>query len=427
MKQGIALVGFGTIGAGVVNILNEEAGRIRERSGVELSLRWVVDKDTVSERRTRPKGIAVSSDYKAALADPEVGIVIELVGGTGFAYTLIEEALKAGKHVVTANKALLAERGRPLFELAREKGLSLGFEASVCGGIPIIRVLDEALRGDEILEIKGIVNGTTNYILTRMEEEGLDFGAALSEAQRLGFAEAEPSLDIDGIDAAHKACILAQVAFSGFARHESIPIRGIRDLSLEDVRDARDLGFTIKLVALARRCSDGRVEIRVDPCLVPSGSQLSSIRLEYNAVLVESRYLGLSLYYGKGAGSDPTASAVMADVVDIALGSSCGSPLTRFKPKSELRLLDPDESVSRHYVRLHVADEPGVLSSIAGIFAKEGISIASVIQKERARSGTVPLVMCLHESSQGALKRALAAISAKGLSLDDAVSMRILS
>ena len=395
---GVALVGFGTIGSGVVRILEDDFELIREKTGVEIRLKYVVDKDWQTPRNVEIKRAQKITDYKTALNDSEIKVIIELAGGTGFAYTLIEDSLKAGRNVVTANKALLAERGLPLFQLARDRNLSIGFEASVCGGIPIIRTVGDALVGDRINSIYGIVNGTTNYILTRMFEENLSFAAALKQAQKLGFAETDPTLDINGFDAAHKITILAELAYNMNINFSDVYVEGITNIQLEDIKVSSELGYVLKLIASAKLDPDKTVEVRVNPALLPRGNQLSFVRNEFNAVMIESEYLGSSMYYGRGAGSMPTASAVVADIVDIA--KAVNEPVSTLKYRScnGYPLKNIGDIETRYYVRFNVLDKPGVLSKISGIFGANNISIASVIQKERSKTDYVPIIMTTHSA-----------------------------
>lgn len=425
-KAGIALVGYGTIGAGVIEILQDEAELIFRRSGLKLELLYVVDTDTTSPRRVSVRNAKLISDYKAALADPEVSIVVELIGGTGIAAKIVREALEAGKSVVTANKALVAEKGADLFALAAERRVALLFEASVAGGIPIIRTLADALSGDRIESIHGIVNGTTNFILTKMTEEGWDFPSALKRAQELGFAEADPTKDINGYDAANKAAILASLAFNCPVDFSKVPMEGIEGIDAEDVRIAGELGYVVKLLALAKRDSDGSIEVRVNPTLVPKDELLASVRNEFNAVLVRSHYLGDSMYYGRGAGSQPTATAVVADILDIARMSSSPASMSRYAAFQSPPLKPLGKIESRYYLRFMVRDRAGVLAAIAGIFARKDISIASVMQPERSADGHVPIIMTTHHAIEEKLGAALEEIEKEDFCMGRGVKLRIL-
>ncbi len=425
-EVGIALVGFGTIGSGVVKILHDDCKSIFLKSGVEIKLKYIIDTDWTADRHVDTGNAKKSTDYREALSDKEVDIVIELVGGTGFSYSLIKESLERGKNVVTANKALLAEKGTDLFRLAAKTGRSIGFEASVCGGIPVIRTVSDALVGDNIRSIYGIVNGTTNYILTRMYEENLSFSTALKQAQRLGFAEADPSLDIRGIDAAHKISILAELAYNTPVNFGNVYVEGIENIQLQDIKDAAELGYVLKLLAIAKLDPDGTVEVRVNPTLVPMKNQLSFVRNEFNAVLIESAYLGNSMYYGRGAGSLPTATAVIADIVDIA--KSIQNPLTTMKyhAGNSYRQKSIGDIETRYYVRFSALDKPGVLSRISGIFGANNISIASVIQKERSKTDYVPIIMTTHSAFEKDIINAFDQIEKLDFTRQRGVLLRIM-
>lgn len=422
---GIALVGFGTIGSGVVDILQTLEKTIEKRTGISPELRWVVDKDITTPRPVKVEKAKLTTDYREALSDPKVDIVIELVGGKTFAYTLVEEALKAGKHVVTANKALLAERGKDLFALAKQMKKSLAFEASVGGGIPILRTITHSLVGDVIEGIYAIVNGTTNYILTQMSLSHRSLDEALREAQKKGFAEADPTLDLNGDDAAHKLAILASLAFHTEVEFSQVYYEGIEHIALEDILHAEKMGYVIKLLAIAKRDKDNRLELRVHPTLVPQDNQLAFVHHEYNAILVEGRYLGTSMYYGKGAGSHPTATAVVADVMAIAEHLESKS-FELFRAYQKLEVKPIDEVFCRYYLRFHVLDQMGVLARIASIFGEYGISIASVLQPEQSENEYVPLIMTTHEASEKKMRLALEEISRLSFVRDRVVMIRIL-
>lgn len=426
-RIGVALIGYGTIGNGVAEILQDNRDLIKNRTGVDIELMYAVDKDWDTPRRIALKTAHKSSDYKEALNDPNVHVVVELVGGTGFAYTLVEESLKAGKNVVCANKALLAEKGAPLFALARNKKLSLGFEASVCGGIPVIRTVNDALAGDRIRSIHGIVNGTTNYILTKMFDENQSFETALKDAQKLGFAEADPTLDINGHDAAHKLAILASLAFNTSIDYKQIYAEGIDSIDLEDVRNARELGYVIKLLAITRLDSDGSIEVRVHPTLVPNENQLAFVRNEFNAVLIDSEYLTNSMYYGRGAGSRPTATAVVADIIDIAKFKDTPDKTMKFSDFENRKLKPIGDIESRYYLRLNVLDKPGTLSRIAGILGNHSISLASVIQKERSETDFVPLIMTTHSAIEKNIRSAIAEIEKESFIKEKGILIRIMA
>ncbi len=424
-KVGVALVGYGTIGTGVVEILQENAAVIEKRTGVSVELKYVVDKDLTTPRRVRPN-VEMTPDYKKAIADPETDIVVELVGGTGFAYQLVEETLAAGKNAVTANKALLAEKGTPLFELANRKGVTIGFEGSVCGGIPIIRTITNSLVGDNISAIYGIVNGTTNYILTKMYEENLQFDVALKQAQELGFAEADPTLDIGGFDAAHKIAILGAIAFNNHITYDQVYVEGIQNIHLDDVKIAGELGYVVKLLGIAKRDGGDSIELRVNPTLVPAQNQLAAVRNEFNAVMLESEFLGNSMYYGRGAGSRPTATAVVADILSIARSIDKPARTSKYSQFNNLKVKAMGDVQSRYYLRFTVVDKEGVLSFISGVFGKNHISIASVIQKERSATDYVPLILTTHTAYERDIVKSLDEIEKSEMTNGRGVMLRML-
>jgi homoserine dehydrogenase len=407
---GIALLGCGTVGGGVAKLLLEQPDRLAARAGRPIELRHVVVRD---KAKSRPVPAKLHSTLDAALADPRVIAIAEVVGGTTWAKDAVLAALGAGKHVVTANKALLSEYGAEVFEAARRADRAIVFEASVAGGVPIIAALTESMAANQIVSIQGILNGTSNFILTEMGDLGRGYADALAEAQRRGYAEADPTLDVDGTDAAHKLAILARIAFGVCIRGSAIERRGIADLDAMDIRFARELGYTIKLVAEGW-LSGGKVALHVAPVLVRHSALLAQVRGAYNAVRVEGDAVGDTLYYGPGAGQMPTASAVVADLIDLALGRA---PLTF----AALRLWSADQPGlrpaagvrSRFYLRLLVADKPGVLGDVAHALAEQDISIASVIQHEALDDGegeTVPLVIMTHTAPTDRFRAAAAAI-----------------
>jgi homoserine dehydrogenase len=407
---GIALLGCGTVGGGVVKLLLGHADRLADRAGRPLELRHVVVRDPT---KTRPVPSQLISTLDAALADPKVEAIAEVVGGTQWAKTAVLTALAAGKHVVTANKALLSEHGPEVFEAACKHGRAIAFEASVAGGIPIIAALTESMAANQVISVQGILNGTSNFILTEMGDHGRGYAAALAEAQKRGYAEAEPTLDVDGTDAAHKLAILARIAFGVSIRGSAIERRGIIGLDAMDIRFANELGYTIKLLAEGW-LSGGQVALQVAPVLLRHASLLAQVRGAYNAVRIEGDAVGDTLYYGPGAGQMPTASAVVADLIDLALGRA---PLTF----AALRLWSADQPGlrpaagvrSRFYLRLLVADKPGVLGDVAHALAEQGISIASVIQHEALEDtaeATVPLVIMTHTAATDRFRAAAAAI-----------------
>ncbi|OGV73899.1 MAG: homoserine dehydrogenase [Lentisphaerae bacterium RIFOXYA12_FULL_60_10] len=424
---GVGLMGFGTVGAGVVRTLAEHAGLLESRLGARVVLRRIADLDLDTDRGVVVDRSLMTTDAKALIEDPAVDIVVELIGGTGIARDLVTRALEQGKPVVTANKALLAHHGRDLFDLAARKKVDLYFGASVGGGIPIIRALREGLVANRIQGIRGILNGTCNYILTRMEQEGATFKAALGAAQKAGYAEADPGLDIDGHDTAHKAVILASLAFGFMMPLEAVHVEGIRGLSDADIAYARDLGYRIKLLAVIKGDETG-VEVRVHPALVPLGNVLSSVNGVFNAVMVQSDPAGNTLYYGRGAGRDPTASTVAGDIADVARNLVAGSPcrvpalsLVQSAPKPR-PMADIE---TRYYLRMLLLDKPGVFARIASILGGQGISIASVLQKEGGEGRHVPVVIMTHQAREGRLNAALDDIVASDVISGRPVRIRV--
>jgi len=413
----VGLLGLGNVGTGVVQILQQQATLITQRLGVHLALKRVATRTPERPREVALQVGQISGDVRDVLQDPEIAIVIELIGGYEPARTYILEALQRGKHVVTANKAVLAQHGQELFEAARTHGVDIGFEASVGGGIPIIRTLKEAFVANRFASIIGIINGTTNYILSRMSDQGLRFEEALKEAQDLGFAEADPSFDVDGIDAAQKISLLASLAYGTWVRQEDVYTEGITRVTQLDIANAREMGYCVKLLALAKR-DQNRLGVRVHPALVAAGAELASVQGSYNAVSVTGDMVGRNLLIGRGAGALPTGSAVVGDVVDVArnvLKSSSGRvPPQGYETLSanELQLQGIDDITCKHYLRFQVLDQPGVLSAIAGILGEQGISLETVIQKGRSadQSGTVSVVMMTHEAKEQAVRQALEAI-----------------
>ncbi len=404
---GVGIIGFGTVGSGTVKILQEGGTLIRKRTGLDIRLVKIADIDLTRKRDVDVDSHLLTNDPFEVIGNLDVHILVELIGGIEPAYQYICEAIKRGKWVVTANKALLAEKGMEIFRLAREKNCEIGFEASVCGGIPVIKAIRDGLIGNRINRILGILNGTSNYILTRMEEEEISFDEALEEAKRYGFAERDPSLDVDGLDAAHKLSILIMMAFHYGLNTRDIMTRGIRRVELMDIKFARELGYRIKLLALAKLI-DSEIEARVEPVMLPLSHPLSSVKGVYNAVFIIGDRTGPNLYYGIGAGSEPTGSAVVSDIVDMAMRMKIGKGNARIPVFfDEVRgIKNADESFAPFYVRFLAEDRPGVLSKISGILASYNISISSVIQKGRREGGFVPIVMLTHEAKEGSLRKA---------------------
>ncbi|MBN9522824.1 homoserine dehydrogenase [bacterium] len=418
---GIGLVGCGTVGAGVAQILLNHPDRLAARAGRRLELRRIAVRDAARPRPvTLPAGL-VGTDPRAVLTDPTVDVVVELVGGTTVARTVVLDALAAGKHVVTANKALLAEAGAEVFEAARAAGRAVCFEAAVAGGVPIIRALGESLAANQVTAIQGILNGTSNFILTSMAEGGMTYPAALAEAQRLGYAEADPTLDVDGSDAAHKLAVLAQIAFGVAARPDQIERHGIDTLDAQDIRFASELGYTIKLLAEAwtgaSRDGGREVALHVAPVLLRHTNLLAQVRGAFNAISVHGDVVGETLYQGPGAGMMPTASSVVADLIDLAVGRAQATfaAARLWSREGKGFVVEPVERVrSRFYLRLTVADRPGVLADITRILADEGISISSVVQHEagEAAKEPVPLVILTHTAETGRFRTALRKMAA---------------
>jgi homoserine dehydrogenase len=411
----VGLIGFGTIGAGVVKLLQRNQAQIRARLGAPLRLVRIADIDLRSDRGVRVDRRLLTDDAEALIDDPTIDVVIELMGGYEPARRFVLRAIANGKSVVTANKALLAVHGAEIFGRVEQARVDIGYEASVGGGIPIIRTLKEGLAADRNRAIYGIVNGTSNYILSTMTQHGGEFGAVLQDAQRQGLAEADPTYDIDGIDAAHKLTLLIQLAFSAAAQFKKIPVEGIRHVTQLDIGFAREFGYVIKLLAIAKQDGD-RIEARVHPTMVPRQHLLADVSGAYNAIAVQGEALGASIYFGLGAGRMPTATAVVADLMDVGrnlLGAHRGRVAPLGYPLAQQRrvpLKPMDDLVSEYYLRFMVADRPGVLATISGILGAHDISIASVIQKEREHRASVPIVIRTHHAQERNLRRALRAI-----------------
>lgn len=428
MKEiGLGLLGFGTVGAGVVEGLQRNAELLAKRVGARPALRRIADLDLERDRGVVVDRAMLTRDAKAVVEDPSVDVVIELIGGVGIARELVTRALELGKPVVTANKKLLAEFGEQLFGLAASRGTALAFEASVAGGIPIIKALREGLVANHIGEVYGILNGTCNYILTRMEREGLAFDAVLKAAQAAGYAEAEPSLDIDGHDTAHKAALLASLAYGFPVPMQALYVEGIRGIATDEIRYAAELGYRVKLLAIIKHEQAG-VSVRVHPTLVPANHMLGSVDGVFNAVLVRGDIVGDTLYYGRGAGRLPTASAVLADVADIAArlarGEKAGPPVLPPGGGRE-RLVAMAEVRTRYYLRLSLLDQPGVLARVATILGAHRISIASMIQKEQREGGQVPVIVLTHTAEERAFRAALAEIDALDVVGAPTIALRI--
>ena len=415
----VGLMGIGTVGSGTFNVLQRNQEEIKGRAGRGIEITMVADLDTARAKQIVGEGVAVVNDAGALIANPDIEIVVELIGGYGIAKTLVMEAIAAGKHVITANKALLAVHGSEIFEAAQKRGVIVAFEAAVAGGIPIIKALREGLTANRIQWIAGIINGTTNFILSEMRDKGLDFDVVLKEAQRLGYAEADPTFDIEGVDAAHKATIMSAIAFGIPVQFDKAYVEGITKLSATDIRYAEQLGYRIKLLGITRRREGEGVELRVHPTLVPAKRLIANVEGAMNAVVVNGDAVGTTLYYGKGAGSEPTASAVIADLVDVTrLATSDPQhrvPHLAFQPGQmrDVGVLPMDRVVTSCYLRLRVADEKGVLARVATILAENGISIDAVLQREADEVGGegsthTDLIILTHEAREGAMNAALA-------------------
>ena len=430
MKQiGVGILGFGTVGAGVADGLLRHREVMARRLGVDIALRRIADLDITTDRGVAVPDGVLTTDAAGVVADPDVRIVVETIGGTGVAKKFVMDALNAKKCVVTANKKLLAEYGREIFETAAGNGVDIYFGASVGGGIPIIRVLREGLAGNEVESIHGILNGTCNYILTRMENEGLPFDAVLKDAQRLGYAEADPSLDIDGFDTAHKACILTALAYGFQPTLDQVRVEGIRNLSGTDVRYAADFGYRIKLLAVVAKEGD-EVEGGVQPTLIPVSLMLANVNDAFNAVMVKGDMSDYTMYYGRGAGRLPTASTVVGDIGDIARNLvHGGARYARGVPsyaEGKLRLRAPGDIVAKAYVRFMVADRPGAFGTIASVLGKHGVSISAATQKESNETGFVPVVALMHRAKASSLDAALAEIRATGVVSEDPIRLRMI-
>ncbi len=427
----IGILGMGTVGQGTVRVLERNAEEILRRVGRELR---VVHAAVRNPARLEGLGLdaRISSDPWAVVRDPEVEVVVEVMGGQEPTLSLLMAAIAAGKHVVTANKALLAEHGNEIFAAAQAQGVMVAFEAAVAGAIPIIKAIREGLAGNRIQWLAGIINGTSNYILSQMFHAGWDFEQALAEAQRLGYAEADPGLDVDGGDAAHKITLMASIAFGIPVDFAHCHVEGIRALEQTDVVYAAELGYRIKLLGIARRRADG-IELRVHPTLIPESHLLANVEGAFNAILVESDAAGQSLYYGRGAGGDPTASAVVADLVDVARTMTADPsnrvPHLAFQPDamSALPLLPMAEVESAYYLRIHAHNRPGVLAQVATMLAEYEISIEALVQKETPEADSVPIVLLLHRCREGDLERAIARIEALPVVVQPVLRLRVES
>ena len=421
----IGIAGLGTVGAGVVKLLAEHGRLLALRGGRPLKLVAVSARRKAKKRDIDLSGIRWENDPMALATAPDIDVVVELIGGSsGVARRLVQKALASGKHVVTANKALLAMHGTEIAMAAEKKGSILAFEAAVAGGIPIIKALREGLVGNRVRRLYGILNGTCNYILTTMRETGRDFDVVLAEAQAAGYAEADPSFDVDGIDAAHKLAVLTGAAFGARVNFDGVHVEGIRRVTSMDIQFAEELGYRIKLLGLARETRHG-IEQRVHPCMVPLGAPIAHIEGVFNAVVVEGDFVGTTMFQGRGAGQGPTASAVVADLVDVARGRHMPAFVVPADRLADKRISPMDRHVGAYYMRLMVQDRPGVISSVSGALAKERISLESMLQRGRSQSGEVPVVLTTHETEEAAMRRALARIAKLGAVAEEPCLIRI--
>ncbi|RDK10636.1 homoserine dehydrogenase [Cupriavidus lacunae] len=414
----VGLLGIGTVGSGTFNVLKRNQEEIRRRAGRGIEIAVVADLNTERARELTNGEVEIVSDANEVVTRPDIDIVIELIGGYGIARELVLKAIENGKHVVTANKALLAVHGNEIFEAARRKGVIVAFEAAVAGGIPIIKALREGLTANRIQWIAGIINGTTNFILSEMRDKGLDFDVVLKEAQQLGYAEADPTFDIEGVDAAHKVTLMSAIAFGMPVQFDKAHVEGITKLSATDIKYAEELGYRIKLLGITRRRDDG-VELRVHPTLVPASRLIANVEGAMNAVLVQGDAVGATLYYGKGAGAEPTASAVIADLVDVTRLHTADPnhrvPHLAFQPDelSSVPVLPIEEINSSYYLRMRVADETGVLAEITRILAEGGISIDAMLQKEsREGEPQTDIIILTHITREKHVNAAIAKIEA---------------
>lgn len=426
-KINVGLIGFGNVGSAVVKILKDKRTLLREKIGLDLCLKKICDKDTSSKRPVHLDKGMLTCDASLILNDPQIDIVIELIGGIHPAKEYILQALEKGKYVITANKALLAEEGKELFSKALERGKSIYFEASCGAGIPIIKSLREGLVANRFLSIFGIVNGTSNFVLSQMSSNNCTFEEALKEAKRRGFAEKNPSLDIEGVDSAHKLILLTYLCFGRIVNLKDVFIEGISRISLSDLNYAHELGLEIKLLAIAKKEGD-ELEVRVHPTLIPQEHLLSSVNGVFNAIYVSCDLAGNLLFYGPGAGRLSAASAVISDLVDLTEDIKAGmfKPTMNVVADTSIKRLRPiDDIESRYYIRFMAIDRPGVLATISGLLGKQGISIASVTQKERKRQAVVPIVMVTHEAKEKNLRVALDKIGRLAAVREKSVAIRI--
>ncbi|UCV06240.1 homoserine dehydrogenase [Dechloromonas denitrificans] len=414
----VGLIGIGTVGGGTWNVLKRNADEIARRAGRPIRITAVADKNVELAKQVTGGEARVTDDAFSLVNDPEIDIIVELIGGYGVAKEVVMQAIANGKHVVTANKALLAVHGTEIFNAAQQKGVMVAFEAAVAGGIPVIKALREGLSANRIEWAAGIINGTTNFILSEMRDKGLSFDTVLKEAQRLGYAEADPTFDIEGVDAAHKATLIASIAFGIPVQFDKAYIEGITKLEASDIKYAEQLGYRIKLLGIAKRRSNG-IELRVHPTLIPSKRLIANVEGAMNAVLVKGDAVGATMYYGKGAGAEPTASAVIADLVDVTRLATADAahrvPHLAFQPDamSDLPVLPMSEIETGYYLRLRVEDKPGVLADVTRILADQGISIDAMLQREPEEGeGETDIIILTHVCKESAADAAIAKIEA---------------
>lgn len=423
----VGIIGFGIVGSGTAKVLLENKDILVERLGFELNLKRISDLDIKRDRGIKvPEGV-LTTDVNDIFNDPDIQIVVELIGGIRPAKDFLIKAIQKGKHVVTANKALLATEGTDIFNAAQQAGVEVGYEASVAGAIPIIKVMKESLIANRIKAIYGIINGTSNYILTKMTDENVEFSQALKEAQALGYAEADPTFDIEGIDTAHKLTILATLSYGIPLSYKSIYIEGISKISTQDIGFASELGYKVKLLAITKE-SDGEVELRVHPTMLPKDYLIAKVDGPFNAIYVDGDATGSTMYYGRGAGSVPTGSAVVSDIADIARNikkNAVGRVPTIPRIFKDIRIKKIDDIVSRYYFRFSALDRPGVLSKISGILGNYNISITSVIQKGRREGEAVPLVVLTHDAKERDVRQALEEIDKLPVVKDKTVLIRV--
>ncbi|WP_151638346.1 homoserine dehydrogenase [Noviherbaspirillum aerium] len=427
----VGLLGIGTVGSGTFNVLKRNQEEITRRAGRSIQITMVADLNTERAKELTNGECEVVNDANLVVNNPDIDIVIELIGGYGIARDLVMKAIANGKHVVTANKALLATHGNEIFRAAQEKGVMVAFEAAVAGGIPIIKALREGLTANRIQWLAGIINGTTNFILSEMRDKGLDFDVVLKEAQRLGYAEADPTFDIEGVDAAHKATIMSAIAFGIPVQFDKAHVEGITKLQATDIRYAEQLGYRIKLLGIAKRTPQG-IELRVHPTLIPAKRLIANVEGAMNAVLVHGDAVGATLYYGKGAGSEPTASAVIADLVDITRLATADPehrvPHLAFQPNAmnDTPILPMSEVTTSYYLRMQVDDQPGVLADITRILADSTISIDAMLQKEPEEGDTrADIIMLTHQTQEKNVEAAIAKIEALSTVVGQVTKIRL--